>query len=227
VTAAVLRFWGHATFSVALPSGEHLCIDPFESGAYGGKVALPPLPDVFTHVVCSHQHGDHNAWHTIPSARRVFDGFDDGRIAVRTRSAFHDEHQGRLRGGTTDVLDLRLGGLRIVHCGDLGERPVGALLDFIARPRPDVLIVPVGGHFTLDADGAAELVDAARPRFALPCHSADDGTLFAELGLRSLFTMRFADIRERGELTLDAESTDADDGTAVVVLSRTTVARGR
>lgn len=220
MTTAVLRFWGHATFSIALPSGEHVCIDPYEAGAYGGKIALPPLPDVFTHVVCSHQHGDHNAWHTIPAAQRIFDGFDNSHLSLHTRSAFHDEHQGRLRGGTTDVLDFRVGGLRIVHCGDLGERPVGALLDFFAQPRPDILIVPVGGHFTLDADGAAELVAAVAPHFAVPCHSADDGTLFAELGPRSLFTMRFADVREAAELALDTSDGAEPDSTTVVVLGR-------
>lgn len=220
-TRARIRFFGHATFGVELPGGAHLCIDPYEAGAYGGKVALDPLPDVFSHVVCSHWHGDHNAWHTLPSAQRIFDGHDNGTWSLRTRTAFHDEHLGRLRGGTTDILDIRADGARIVFCGDLGERATGALLEFVSTPRPDVLIVPVGGHFTLEADGAAELVTLARPRAVIACHSADDGTCFAELAPRGLFDMRFERHIDAGSFYDLPDDDDVDVvSTAVVTIQR-------
>ncbi len=63
----------------------------------------------------------------------------------------------------------------MVHCGDLGERPNGELLAWLKAAPIDVLCVPVGGYYTLGPDGAAELVAALSPRYAIPFHSKNDG----------------------------------------------------
>lgn len=175
-----LTFYGHACFS--LEAGRTtLLLDPYESGALGGAVALPPLPDQFDYVASTHLHVDHSATHTVPSADVLEGEGVAGPFHVERCTAFHDEYRGALRGGTTDVLRIRVNGVTVVHLGDLGERPTGALLDWLRQIPIDALLVPVGGYFTLSPLGAREVVRLLQPRIAVPCHSADDGVTLPQL----------------------------------------------
>lgn len=193
--AATISFYGHACFGVEL-QGDHICIDPYRSGGFNGLVALPPLPDHFTAVACTHWHDDHAAVDTIPGARPIVPGDSGAGWSLRAVTAAHDEHGGALRGGLIQMLVLSTCAGHIVHCGDLGQLPTPALLASLREAtggaRIDVLIIPVGGHFTLGGDGAAAWVEALRPAAVVPCHSADDGTLFSELAPRRNFLNRFA-----------------------------------
>ncbi len=217
-TGVRVRFHGHACIELQDVDGVRICVDPFESGGFGGAVALPPLPDHFAAWVASHDHVDHSAGHTIPQAERLVAPTRAGRFHVDTHTAFHDEFGGRLRGGSTDALRFTADGVTILHCGDLGERPDGALLAWMQERPIDLLVVPVGGYFTLGPDGAAELTATLAPRFVLPCHSADDGVRLPQLGPRRLFDARFErHDDERDELLLvPAEH----DGTTVLHLLR-------
>jgi L-ascorbate metabolism protein UlaG (beta-lactamase superfamily) len=221
VTAS-LRFLGHACFALELPDGRELVVDPYRAGGFGGRVALPPLPDRFDLAVATHLHDDHAAFDAVPSARIVGVPHHDAVLSVRGVTAAHDEHGGRLRGGLVQVLCIETAGTRLAFCGDLGERPAGALLDALLALAPDVLVVPVGGHFTLGADGAAELTALLRPSVVIPCHSADDGTRFAELAPRALFVARFARVERLRELPLPLPRGP----TRVVLLDRPEVEAG-
>lgn len=212
-----LRFHGHACVSLTLPSGRRVVVDPYASGALGGAVALPPLPDTFDLALATHDHVDHAAFGAVPSATPVAAGYRDEELVTRALTAAHDPLGGRLRGGTVNVLTLDVGPVRVVHMGDLGERPRPALLGPFADQRIDALIVPVGGYFTLGPDGAAAWVDALQPRIAIPVHSADDGVTLAQMGPRADFVRRFGAVEHAAELTLDGTG---DGPTRVVVLAR-------
>lgn len=191
-------------------------IDPYAAGDFGGRVALSPLSDNAELTIATHLHRDHAAFEAVPSARVIAAPFDDGELRIDALTAAHDEFGGRLRGGLTQILCVRVARTRIAFCGDLGERPVGTLLNQLVDFAPDVLVVPVGGYFTLEADGAAELVALLKPAVAVPCHSGDDGTRFAELAPRQLFTRRFVNCTERD--ALDLPVTPYERGTVVVTL---------
>jgi L-ascorbate metabolism protein UlaG (beta-lactamase superfamily) len=198
----IVTFCGHATFDVTLPDGRRLCLDPYQAGGFGGLVALPPLPDHFDLALCSHEHGDHNAVEAIPAARRIAAPFADNTLRIDGVVAPHDEHGGRLRGGLVTLHRISAGGVTLVHCGDLGERPAGALLDWL-RERPiDLLLAPAGGHFTLGPDAFCELVALTQPALSMPCHTADDGTRFAELAPVAWVERRFARVDRGGSLHL-------------------------
>ena len=170
-------------------------MDPFEPGGLGGAVQLPALPDAFTHWIATHDHVDHNASSAIPGALRLRASAHTSAqapgVSVDAYSAFHDEFGGRLRGGSTDLLrfrcDTALGQRTVMHCGDLGERPVGRLLDWLRETPIDVLIVPVGGYFTLGGEGAAELVSLVRPSVVVPCHAREHGVALPQLQSESHF----------------------------------------
>ena len=185
-------FWGHACFGIHLDDAPFLLIDPFDPRGLGETPGPPALPVEYPHVVATHEHSDHAAFHTQPSARVVGVPGSLGPLALDYRSGAHDPLGGRLRGGSVRILELRLGELRVVHASDLGERPQGALLDWLCEPTPDLLIVPAGGYFTLNADGAAELVARVQPRHAVFCHTQDDGLPLPQLDTQSLIRRRSA-----------------------------------
>lgn len=200
-----LEFFGHACFGIR-SEDVRLCVDPFESGA---MVDRPSPPDRFTHWIATHAHADHSAGHVIPSATQVHAPVSVGPLRIEAHEASHDEFGGRLRGGLTDVLRITDAdtGTVVVHCGDLGERPVGPLLRWLNEVPIDLLIVPLGGYFTLGADGALELAELLRPRAVLGCHAAEHGGAFAELASESLATGRVKHrALPRGEVVVGALS---------------------
>lgn len=185
-------FWGHACFGIHRGSNAMLLIDPFDPAGLGDTPGPPPIETQYEQVIATHPHSDHAAFHTQPNATQIHAPFHDESIDLRVERHYvaHDEFGGRLRGGNTQVLDIRIGARRIVHMGDIGERLLPSKLDWLRLPRPDLLIVPAGGYFTLGADGASALAADLRPRFVAFCHTRDDGLALAQMDGRSVIQRR-------------------------------------
>lgn len=79
-----------------------------------------------------------------------------------------------------------------VHLSDLGERPGGALERWLQEVPIDVLLVPVGGYYTLDGDGAAMWAHVLQPRVVIPCHAREHGAALDPLASEALFVDRFS-----------------------------------
>ena len=146
---------GHACF--ALESGDYrVVLDPYALECY------PVLHTQGDRVLCSHGHFDHN--HTEAVELR------QGRecpFAVERVETFHDDAQGSLRGKNTMHV-LRAEGLTVVHAGDLGHFPDASQLAAIRGC--DALLLPVGGCYTIDAQTAKRVADAALARVVVPMH---------------------------------------------------------
>ncbi len=161
----LLKWHGHSCFS--LISGTRIMlIDPFDEGV---GYSLPSIePDI---IVESHQHHDHNAHdrfnndYTLirePGNHEAF-GF-----TVKGYETFHDELQGSKRGSNI-VFDVTTpDGFRVVHCGDLGHVPATEILQKLSEP--DVLLIPVGGVYTVDSSTAWKIAKAIEPSFIIPMH---------------------------------------------------------
>ncbi|HEY3394509.1 MAG TPA: MBL fold metallo-hydrolase [Lacipirellulaceae bacterium] len=89
-------------------------------------------------------------------------------IVVTTIPAWHDKEQGADRGATA-IFAIDVDGVRIVHSGDLGQSKLSDE-QREALGRIDVLLIPVGGVFTVDGARAAEIVRELRPRIVVPVH---------------------------------------------------------
>jgi L-ascorbate metabolism protein UlaG (beta-lactamase superfamily) len=96
----------------------------------------------------------------------------DNAIYVESIPADHDDSQGSERGRIGMFL-IRADGLRILHCADLGQ---AALTDeqLAQIGDVDVLLIPVGGVYTIDGAGAAKVVEQIKPRFVVPIHYKTD-----------------------------------------------------
>ena len=157
---------GHAKFLIELENGMRIVTDPYDNTC--GYPVTPVPADV---VLVSHGHHDHSAVETIPGKPRVIDAagaydLGDG-VTVTAIEAFHDEAQGEKRGKTL-LFRLHAEGLTALHLGDLGHVLTPAQCMQLAPA--DVLMLPVGGFFTIDAQAARAVAAQLRARVILPMH---------------------------------------------------------
>lgn len=157
---------GHAKFLMELDNGMRIVTDPYDSTC--GYPVTPVPADV---VLVSHGHHDHNAVETIPRTPCVIDrageyDLGDG-VRVVAVEADHDDAGGTKRGKTL-LFSIRAEGLNAVHLGDLGHLPTQAQCEKLGKV--DVLMIPVGGFFTINASAAKETAALLQARVILPMH---------------------------------------------------------
>ncbi len=157
---------GHAKFLIELENGMRIVTDPYDATC--GYPVAPVPADV---VLVSHGHHDHSAADTIPGHPRIIDrageyDLGDG-VSVAAIEAAHDDADGAKRGRTL-LFALRAEGLNVLHLGDLGHLPTPAQCEALAPA--DVLMLPVGGFFTIDAAAARETAALLNARVILPMH---------------------------------------------------------
>jgi len=214
----ILRYLGHAAFELALADGRRIVFDPYEPGSYDGALGYGPIEAVHDVAVVSHDHADHRFAEVADRAGTVVEkaGAVDlgGGLKITSAASFHDESGGAERGPNL-VSVVEAEGLRIAHLGDLGH-PVTAA-DMPVLEGVDVMLVPVGGHFTLDAAGARAVVEEFSPRVVVPMHFKT-GKCGFPIAPVDEFTLLMKDYEAPGssELELDADSLPA--GRRVIVL---------
>ena len=162
----VIRQIHHAEFLIETESGFRIATDPYDSSC--GYPVEQVKADA---VLVSHAHRDHNAVENISGNPAVISeegSFSpDPLIRITAISGYHDDEEGRKR-GTTLLFLIEAEGLRVVHLGDLGCMPDGEQLRQLSHP--DVLMIPVGGFYTIDGKTAREIARLLRPAVTLPMH---------------------------------------------------------
>jgi len=157
-----LTYFGHATFALEF-AGLKVVTDPCSIG-YPVK---PLCADVVTE---SHQHHDHNDISGMQVARVLSEPGECEISGVKfsTLSAFHDPQGGALRGKNL-IFVIEAEGLKIAHLGDLGHVSGADGLENV-----DVMMIPVGGYYTINTDEALEIVRRVKPRVVVPMHFKTD-----------------------------------------------------
>ena len=205
-----ITWLGHASFLIESGGGK-LVTDPFD----GIGLEFPAVSaDV---VTTSHSHFDHNAAGKVGGGPVVISKAGEsaqGPFAITGIATYHDESEGSERGENT-VYVIEAEGLRVCHLGDLGHQLSGGQATAIGRV--DVLMVPVGGVYTVDAADAAQVADALGPNVILPMHYKIEG-LSLPIADVSEFTARFEKVREAD--FLEIISGELPEETGVVVLKR-------
>jgi len=152
-----LIWHGHACYTLESADGT-VVFDPYEPGYVPG-LSLPGLSaDV---VLCSHYHKDHGCAEAVKQLRRRTN------LIINDLPCYHDDQQGTLRGeNRIHMVDAE--GKRIVHMGDLGHMLSDSQIE--ALGEVDVLIIPVGGFYTIDAATAFELAGKIGAKITVPMH---------------------------------------------------------
>lgn len=171
---------GHACFR--LEYGDWSVVtDPYGDGSVEG---LGPVRCRAGAVYCSHDHHDHNAVEHVA----LTGGAAPADFAVEIVKTAHDDCGGAKR-GPNRVHIFSFGGLRVAHMGDLGHLPGEDALEKIRGC--DLMLLPIGGFFTIDCAQALEVVRLAAPRAVVPMHYRTEKFGFEVLSTPDAFIAGF------------------------------------
>ncbi len=214
-----IRWLGHAMFLITDALGIRTLTDPYGEIGY----PLPASPMEVDLVTVSHEHGDHNNVGLARPTARVVRGLtkdgwaavkeDMGETAVTAIPSYHDEKGGSQRGRNA-IFIIDASGARIVHCGDLGhplpEETVRRL------GKVDVLLLPVGGVYTLDAKAAAQVVEQVQPQVTVPMHYKLPGLVYPLSDVEPFLRTQRKETVTRASLRIPAGGPVSQQGTVVL-----------
>lgn len=175
-----LTYIGHATFLIETPQGVRIATD------YNDYVKPPVIPDV---VTMNHAHSTHYTDNPEPGIKLVLRGWSQefGKPAridrqfkdVRIRNvptnirSYYGSAETERHGNSIFIFEIA--GLCIVHLGHLHHTLNAQQLSEVGRP--DVVLVPVDGSYTLDLEGMIEVLRGLKARMVIPMHYFSEVTL--------------------------------------------------
>jgi L-ascorbate metabolism protein UlaG (beta-lactamase superfamily) len=220
-----LTWMGQSGFVLETAAGTRIVMDPIPKGL-GYELPAGLKADV---VTVSHEHPDHNNVALVTNKARVIRGLTADKkgwtkvdekvkdVAIRSVGVYHDDKRGAERGLNT-VFIFEVGGLRIAHLGDLGHLLTDEQLSAIGSV--DVVLVPVGGVFTIDAYQATRVVDQLRPRLVvIPMHYKTPSLTIKELQPIDEFLERKANVVHEPTNTLTLTPVKQRPAVQIVVLN--------
>lgn len=160
-----IQYLGHASFLLKNRAGS-VVTDPFDPTMVGIK-----FPKVEADIVTiSHQHQDHNRSDLVGGQPVVFDfpgDYERKRVRVFGYQSYHDGQKGSIRGENI-IFKIIIDNIVVLHCGDLGHLLDEETLEKVKDTN--VLLVPVGGFYTISAKEAVELAEMIGPEIIVPMH---------------------------------------------------------
>ena len=213
-----IEWLGHSSFKLTESTGVSVVTDPYDQDKVGIK-----FPKVSADVVTiSHNHFDHKCLDALENYNMVVDTVGvneiDG-VEISGFRSYHDEKKGALRGKNI-VYRIRMDGVETCHLGDIGEELSPLLAELIGSIN--ILLIPVGGRFTINAEQAKEYVDLLMPDVVIPMHYMMEGynTEFDELDeFLDLFPKKSIEYVEENEIQFDRTDFDGEK-TRILVLKK-------
>lgn len=195
-----ITYLGHACFKV---EGEDVSVvfDPYGDNTVPGL----KLPEVRSDVVlCSHEHADHNAKELIQLTGNDID-LDIERAVVP-----HDDADGSLRGMNT-ISILNIDNKKVIHYGDIGRDLKEDEIEKLSNG--DVIMIPCGGHYTIDASQAKTIIEQTKPRLAILMHFRRD-----DVGYDILSDIETIKDVIGNVVDVDTNVIDADEYTGIITM---------
>jgi L-ascorbate metabolism protein UlaG (beta-lactamase superfamily) len=160
-----IEYLGHSSFRLTESTGTTIVTDPYESA-----IGLEMPATEADAVTISHKHYDHNNVKAVKGNPVVLDkecSREIGGVHISSIKSYHDNAHGKERGENL-IFKFRMDGIDVCHLGDLGEDCSSELIDLLLPVN--VLLIPVGGTYTIDAAMAKEYVDRLMPEIVIPMH---------------------------------------------------------
>jgi len=166
-----VKWLGHASFMITSDAGIRIITDPYHAGGALNYGEIKESADI---VAVSHEHGDHNNVAAVSGNPEVVRGAGTKEIKGITFNGvatYHDDAEGSKRGNNI-IFCFEVDGIRVCHLGDLGhplsDKQVAEL------GSVDMVLIPVGGNYTIDAKVATEVYGKLAPKVILPMHYRND-----------------------------------------------------
>ena len=173
-----ITYLAHSAFLITAEDGTRIMTDPYTAG---GDIHYGPIDEPADVVTVSHDHFDHNNTRAVPGASDVLTAPGKaGGISFRCVATHHDESGGSQR-GDNNMFCFTVDGVNVCHAGDLGHTLSPEQIDDTGRV--DVLFIPVGGYYTIDATAASRVCEQLRPGIAIPMHYKTDRIDFPIAGV--------------------------------------------
>jgi len=162
-----IKWLGHASFMIISDSEIKIITDPYLTG---GNLSYGEIRESADVVTVSHDHSDHNNVAVVSGNPKVVSkaiNTDIRGIKLNGIPCYHDDAQGKQRGKNI-LFCFEVDGIRVCHLGDLGhplsDKEVAEL------GKVDILLIPVGGFYTIDARVAGQVCDRLKPKVIIPMH---------------------------------------------------------
>jgi L-ascorbate metabolism protein UlaG (beta-lactamase superfamily) len=162
-----IKWLGHASFLTTSDAGLKVICDPYSQG---GGIDYGRIEESADIVTVSHKHSDHDNVAAVKEKPEVVDSPGSKKVKgidFKGIATYHDETKGKQRGENV-MFRFTIDGITICHLGDLGHDLDSVQVGEIGSV--DVLLVPVGGFFTIDAKMATRVCEKIGPKVAIPMH---------------------------------------------------------
>jgi len=160
-----ITWYGHSCFKIAT-NNTIIVTDPF-----GKDIGLKPIRCEADIVTVSHDHYDHNNILSLRGSPFIVNEpgeYELKGITIRGINSFHDKKEGKERGLNT-LFVIEAEGIKICHLGDLGQKELTSE-QLESLGDVDILLIPVGGIYTVDGEEAVKIINQIEPKIVIPMH---------------------------------------------------------
>ena len=207
-----IKYLGHASFLITSDAGIRIITDPYEVAEGLSYGEIQESADI---VTVSHDHADHNNVTVVRGNPEVVRETAKVKgIEFKGIPTYHDETKGQQR-GKNNIYCFEVDGIRICHLGDLGHQLNDAQVAELGRV--DILLIPVGGFYTIDAKVAGRVCDRLKTRVVIPMHFKTDKCDFPLTGVDEFLRGR-GDIRRLNVSEVEFKQKELATTTQIIVL---------
>jgi L-ascorbate metabolism protein UlaG (beta-lactamase superfamily) len=209
-----IKWLGHSAFLITSADNIKIITDPYTPG---NGINYRPINESSDIVTVSHRHSDHNNAAAVKGTPvilrekglRVVKG-----VEIKGVPVYHDGTLGSQRGGDL-VFCFKMDGISLCHTGDLGHALSPRQIEEIGPV--DVLMLPVGGFYTIDAKEATAVVQSLKPHIVIPMHYKTAGAEYPIAGLQPFLKDR-QNVRQVDSDEIEISPTELPHGTETIVL---------
>jgi L-ascorbate metabolism protein UlaG (beta-lactamase superfamily) len=162
-----IKYFAHSSFLITADNGTRIITDPYHPAKDLNYNIVSESADI---VTVSHGHMDHNFVESVDGDPKVLSKAGEQSVKgihIKAIPTFHDTEKGSRRGPNL-IFVFSCDGLNLCHMGDQGHLLSASQ---IAQIKPaDVLLIPVGGYYTIDAGEAARISEDLGAKIIIPMH---------------------------------------------------------
>ena len=205
-----ISWYGHSCFKIQTKPQRGVNEVVIFTDPFNKEIGLKPPQGNADIVLVSHNHSDHNSTDNLKGNPFMIDALGEYSVKdvyIEGISSFHDNENGAAR-GLNNIYTVKSEDLTVCHLGDLGhtltEKQIEAIGDV------DILMIPIGGTYTIDSKQAEKVINQIDPKIIIPMHYkipglkldiADKEEFAKELGLEvengtSKLNIKAADLRD-------------------------------